>query len=49
MPKEVFMTVRLDETTHEQLKQRAAENDRTMAAEIRQALRAYLETAKGAA
>lgn len=42
-PRDVFLTVRVDPETHAALLAQALENERTLAGEIRLALKRYLE------
>jgi plasmid stability protein len=49
MNKDVNIKLRIDQATHDKLKERAELHERTVAAEIRLALRAYLAPVKGAA
>ncbi len=44
-----WMTIRLDELSRDQLQRLADENDRSLAAEVRRAIRRYLEAAEAEA
>jgi hypothetical protein len=46
---EGVVTVRLDKATRDALQELAAENDRTLSAEVRRAIRHYLEVERVAA
>lgn len=44
-----MVSVRLDDATREELESVARSNDRTLSAEVRRAIRRYLETQRAAA
>jgi predicted transcriptional regulator len=48
-PKTVAVLTRLDPELREQLARRAADNDRTLSAELRRAIRFYLASGEAAA
>lgn len=48
-PKDVFLNVRFEPSTHRRLSKLAGKNDRTIAAEIRVAVKRYLDAEEKAA